>query len=123
MTQFDDRLRGELDADDRAFLKQLEDNRGLFDQLGTTLEGPMGVWTKITLALILAATAFGLFAVWQMFAAETTRGLILWAGAAWAGWTVQVTAKKWLHDRMNTLTILREVKKLELRVARLEDRG
>lgn len=55
-----------------------------------------------------------------MLEAETTRELILWAAAAWAAWTVQIVPKQWGLNRMQTLSILRELKRLELRIARLE---
>ena len=56
---------------------------------------------------------------------ETFRGpmrLILWAGAAWAAWTLQIGIKQWIWSRVNTLSILREMKRMELRMAALEAR-
>lgn len=123
MTDFDTRLRTALTADDEAFLRELEDGRGLWKQLGATLQGPMRAWSAMVIVLSIIATGLGFWSIWQMFQAETTRLLILWAAAAWASWTVQVMLKQWLFDRMNTLTILREIKKLELKVAQLEARA
>lgn len=121
MTAFDDRIRDGLTADDEAFLKDLEDGRGLFRQLGGTLKGPLGGWSALAWGFAVVASVIGVFAVWRMFQADTTRGLILWAAAAWAAWTIQINVKQWIYDRMNTLSILRELKKLELRVTRAEE--
>lgn len=120
MTEFDDRLRQSLTAEDEAFLRELEDRRGLMDQVSATFHGPMRYWTWVANIVILAATATGLFAIWQMFQSETTRGLILWAAAGWAAWTVQIALKQWIWDRINMLNVLRELKKIELRLARIE---
>jgi hypothetical protein len=120
MTEFDDRLRRALDADDEEFLRDLEGERGLFDQLGDTMRGPLGRWGIMAWVIVLVVTAGGFYAIWRMFAAGDTRSLILWAGAAWFLWTVQIAVKQWIFDRMHTLSILRELKRIELRIARLE---
>ena len=122
MTQETDRLRAALEADDETFLNSLEKERGLFAQIGETFRGPMRTMTIAANVAALIATAVGLWAVWKMFGAASTRELILWAGAAWAAWTLQIGIKQWIWSRVNTLSILREMKRMELRMAALEAR-
>ena len=122
MTQDNDRLRAALEADDEAFLNGLEKERGLFAQIGETFRGPMRTMTVVANVAVLIATAVGLWAVWKMFVAASTRELILWAAAAWAAWTLQIGLKQWIWSRVNTLSILREMKRMELRMAALEAR-
>jgi urocanate hydratase len=122
MTQENDRLRAALEADDEAFLNSLEKERGLFAQIGETFRGPMRTMTIAANVAVLIATAVGLWAVWKMFGAASTREMILWAGAAWAAWTLQIGIKQWIWSRVNTLSILREMKRMELRMAALEAR-
>ena len=122
MSTFDEDMRRSLSAEDQAFLRDLEDGRGLFAQLGATFHGPMRFWMMFGWVFIILITAVGFYAIWQMFQTETDRGLILWAAAAWAAWTVQIALKQWVFDRMHLLTILRELKKVELRLAHLETR-
>lgn len=120
MTDFDTRLRQSLEKDDAEFLKDLEDGRGLFVQMSQTFHGPMRFWTFFVGIIIFIMTGLGFYSIWHMFQAETTRGLLLWMSAAWAAWTAQVMLKQWIYDRMNTLSILRELKKIELRLIQLE---
>ncbi|MFN4297197.1 MAG: DUF6768 family protein [Brevundimonas sp.] len=122
MTREIDRLRAALEADDEAFLNSLEKERGLFAQIGETFRGPMRAMTIAANGVALIATAVGLWAVWKMLGAASTRDLILWAAAAWAAWTMQIAIKQWIWSRMNTLSILREIKRMELRMAALEAR-
>lgn len=122
MTDLDNRLRAALSADDEAFLDTLEKERGLFAQIGESFRGPMRAMTVVANIAVLIATAVGLWAIWQMLAADTTRGLILWAAAAWAAWTLQIGLKQWISSRIQTLSVLRELKRLELRLARIEER-
>ena len=122
MPQENDRLRAALEAEDETFLNRLEKERGLFAQIGETFRGPMRTMTIAANVAALIATAVGLWAVWKMFGAASTRELILWAGAAWAAWTLQIGIKQWIWSRVNTLSILREMKRMELRMAALEAR-
>jgi len=122
MTTIDDRIRGALDEDDRAFLASLDDSRGLFMQLGESLGGPLGGWAKLVFAMTFVMAAAMFYCVWELFTATETRDIILWA----TGTVVLVMStgflKDWLFSRMNMFTVLREVKRLQVQVAMLEGR-
>lgn len=122
MTDWNDRLGNGLSAEDEAFLNELDSERGLFERLGDSFQGPMKRWTIFANIAAVVLTFIGLWAIWQLFHANTTRGLVLWAVAVWAAWTMQIALKQWLWDRINMLGILRELKRVELRVARIEER-
>jgi hypothetical protein len=121
MTRFDDELRTALDADDEAFLRELDAERGLFAQMGDTMKGPLGGWATLTFLIGFPMAAFMFLALWNMFAAEGVRELILWT----AGWLAALLAlgfiKQWFFHRMNLIALLRELKRIELRIARIED--
>ncbi|NQZ46252.1 MAG: hypothetical protein HRT63_01810, partial [Erythrobacter sp.] len=46
MTTHDERIATALDQDDQAFLASLETDRGMFEQLGGTMTGPLGAWAR-----------------------------------------------------------------------------
>lgn len=121
MTDFDDRIRGALDADDKQFLASLEGDRGLFRQAGDAMHGPMRKWTILVGLITFAVTALGIYAIWGFINAASTDSLIRWAALGWAAWTVQIALKQWMWDRVNLISILREVKRLELQVAMLRE--
>lgn len=123
MTEFDDRLKAELDADDEAFLRELDsDHRGLFAQMGDTLNGPLGGWAKLIFFVTFPMAGFMFYALWQMFAAETARELILWTAGMLFAANALGMVKQWFFERMNLIATLRELKRIELRVARVEER-
>jgi hypothetical protein len=120
MTDIDDRIRAGLDADDRAFLASLDDQRGFFRQLGDSLGGPLGGWAKLAFGLTFVLGIVLAFAVWKMFTVDETRDLILWATAAIVLINAQGFLKQWLFSRMSLFSVLREVKRLQVQVAMLE---
>ena len=117
----DAKLKAALSADDEQFLRDLEDGRGLIAKVGDSFHGPMRWWAVVCNVFVMIATGFGIWTVIKLLGADTTRGQILWAAAAWASWTMQIALKQWLWDRINMLTVLRELKKIELRLVRLEE--
>jgi len=123
MSDFDRDLSAALSADDQAFLDNLENGRGLFVQLGATLQGPMRFWSYMVGVFSFVFFVLAIYCGWQAFHAEQIREIILWS----AGFLLLSQAigmlKMWLFDRMNLLTILGEMKKIELRVAQLTERN
>lgn len=119
MTEFDDRIRAGLDADDRAFLASLEADRGLFRQMGDAMTGTLGGWARLIFAILPIMAGVLFYCVWQLVTAATTDERIVWGVASLAVLTAQGFAKDWLFSRMNMLAILREVKRLQLQVAML----
>lgn len=123
MSTIDDQIRGALDADDRAFLEGLEHEPGMFRQLGDTFRGPMKGWIILINSAVFLLTILGVYAVWGFLNAQGVESMLRWAALGWAAWTVQIAGKQWLMDRMNMLNILREVKRVELRIAMLSGSG
>lgn len=122
MTDFDRRLGAALDADDTAFLKSLDSDRGLFAQMGDTMAGPLGGWTRLVFGATILLAA-GLFAsLYMLLTAEGVRPTILWATAVIALLFAQGMAKQWLFERINLLAVLKQLKRIELRLAQIEER-
>jgi hypothetical protein len=121
MTDIDDRIRSALDEDDRAFLASL-DSRGLFSQIGDTLGGPLAGWARLVAGIAVVLALLALFAVWKLVTAQSSRELVLWATAVIVVVIAQGFTKDWLFSRMNMFAILREVKRLQLQVAMLQER-
>lgn len=121
MSEIDARIRSALDEDDRAFLDSLDD-RGLFRQLGDSLGGPLGGWAKLVFAVTFVLSLVMFYAVWQLFHAAELRETILWATATVLLMTGIGFLKHWMFSRMNMLSVLREVKRLQVQVAMLAEK-
>ncbi len=123
MTEFDDKIRGALDADDEAFLRELGQERGMFAQVGDTLTGPLGGWAKLVFVIAFLMAMVMFYTVYQIIVADTDREFFAWGMGAFAAFYATSTIKQWFFDRMNLITVMRKSKRIELRIAGLEERG
>ena len=122
MTDIDDRIRGALDEDDKAFLDSLESERGLFRQIGDSWRGPMGGWAKFAFAMSLVFGALMLGVIYKVIhSTDSAFEHSMWAIALLAVLIMLGFLKQWMFERMNMLTILREVKRLQVQVAMLAE--
>lgn len=120
---YDEDLKRVLSEDDEAFLKRVEDDRGLFTQYFAAFHGPMGMWMWFVLILTFVTTGIAVWASYRFIIGAEVVELLKWGAAAWAAWTAQVALKQWAFDRINHVATLRELKKIELRLVHLEERG
>ena len=122
MTNIDDRIRGALDEDDKAFLETLQEDRGMFRQIGDSMTGPLGGWAKVVFGFAILIGLAMLWVVRNLVLSTEVDQATFWAVVLTGTLVVQGFIKEWLFARMNMLTILREIKRLQLQVAMLEER-
>lgn len=119
---FDETLQDKLDEEDVAFLDSLESEKGLYAQMADTFTGPMRWWTALALALSIAFFVLCIAASIRLANAPNLNEALLWlAGFLWSSLAVAMI-KVWFWLRMNQVTLLRELKKIELQIARLSPR-
>lgn len=118
MTDFETRLKDGLSADDEAFLNGLEHEDGLFQQMGGTFSGPLKYWTVFAFILSFVFAGLAGFGLYQVWLAETTKAMFMWfALFSFAALAVSML-KIWFWLRMNHMATMRELKRIELRIAR-----
>lgn len=121
MTEIDDRIRGALDADDRAFLASLDHDRGMFTQVGEVLAGPLGGWSKLIFAVAVVMGFTLVYCSWRFFTASGSEDILWWGLVTLGALMMQGIIKEWFYSRMNLLATLREVRRLQVQVAMLLD--
>ena len=120
-TSIDDRISAALDQDDHAFLANLEADRGMFQQIGDSFKGPLGGWAKFSFGI---AIIIGISLAYSFYRALTAGGgdaMIGWGMTCLALLIMQGFLKEWMFARMNMLTLLSEVKRLQVQVALLSE--
>lgn len=119
MTSVDDRIRGALDEDDRAFLDSLDTKRGMFQQIGDSWHGPLGGWAKFAFAIAIVIGIGLAYAFYRAITADSSDAMLGWGLTTIGLLIMQGFLKEWMFARMNMLMVLREVKRLQLQVAEL----
>ena len=120
-TNIDEKIAASLDGDDRAFLDSLEADRGMFQQIGDSWSGPLGGWAKFSFAIAIAVGIGLAYSFYSALTADTSDAMIGWGLTCIALLIMQGFLKEWMFARMNMLTVLREVKRLQVQVALLSE--
>ena len=126
MNTFDDDIRGAMQtgqvggADD-ASLRSAGDE-GMIQQVAATFRSRMRLWILITWAATLFWVGVALWAAIAFFRAQDTREWIMYACIfLFAGMAVAML-KLWYLMEMNRNTHTREIKRVEMQLARLAEK-
>lgn len=122
MNEFDKKIAEALRKDDADLFGEIDTDPGIFEMLFETFRGKHrwlnllgAVWTLIFLLLgIAAAVAF--------FRADATRELVMWASAFILCLSAVALLKVWYWLEMQRVAVMREIKRVELQIARLAAR-
>lgn len=122
MTNIDRAILDALSKEDAEFLARFEDKNPLDEALGTF----RGSWGAMNIfAAVLTFALFGVFVycAWNLFTVVDARASVVWAfGALWSALAVAML-KMYFWMEMNKNAVLREVKRLELQVARFASKS
>jgi hypothetical protein len=119
MNNLDHAIRDALSKEDAEFLARLDQEQSPFREAMGTFSGKWG--TMNVFAALVTFAMFGLFVycAWNAVTAVDARATVIWsAGALWAALAIAML-KMYFWMEMNKNVVLREVKRLELQVARL----
>lgn len=119
MTNIDDAIRQSLSAEDAKLLETYAGEEPIHRQVLSTLSGRFGPLNAGGSVVGLAAFVFGIWAVWKMVEAVAVRDMLLWGGGAALAFLMVAMIKLWFLMEMQKNAIIREVKRLELQIARL----
>lgn len=119
MSNLDRAIRDALSKEDAEFLSRFE---GHSTPVGEVLDTFRGQWALMNaFAAVITFALFGAFVycAWQMFEATDIRDTVLWSVGAVITMLGVAMLKMYFWMEMNKNVVLREVKRLELQVARL----
>lgn len=121
MSELDKMIEKTLNEEDRAFLARLDREPGYFRQVGGLLAGPLG-WINFLLMVVQAVLFFaGAWCAWEFFQASETILALRWGFSSTvlllSGALLKLST---LWPSMQANRVLREIKRLELQIARTE---
>lgn len=118
MTDLDRLIAETLDEEDRALLDRYGAEQGLWGQVASVFRGALGWYAVLVGVVQMALFGFSLWCAWNFAVAEDVAAMLRWGGAAWFLFTGVMMIKLWFWLQMTSNQIRREVKRLELQVAR-----
>ena len=119
MSRIDDDIQQALTDEDRDFLARFDKEPGSVAQMAGVFSGPLAwIYVAFIVAAVILAP-FGLYCAYQFFNATEPRSLFYWGFGVTAILIVLSVVRLVFFMQINTNRMLREMKRLELQIARL----
>jgi hypothetical protein len=118
MDKHDDLIRSALDAEDRALLAAHAEP-GYFAQATRLFRGPLGWTIWVSYLFGVAAFAFSMYALWQLWQLDDPAAMLRWGVLCVVLLQFSSVAKGYLASHMEANRMLREIKRVELQIALL----
>lgn len=117
MSKLDRMIEDALGEEDRAVMARFGE-QGLFGEIGGLFSGKMAWWVVLTTGVQIALFAAGLYAAAKFLTLDDPVLVMRW-GIAAAVWFTAMSVIKVMHwQQMQANRVIREVKRLELQLAR-----
>ena len=122
MNELDKKIQEALRKEDAELFKEFGGEPSTYEMVMETFRGRYR-W-MVFVAIFYAFVFIGLFifAAIRFLNAEATRDMLMWAAACMFCWLAVFLIKVWYWMELNKNAITREVKRLELQIARLASR-
>jgi hypothetical protein len=120
MSKIDDLIEQSLSEEDEKLLSDYAAEPGYFRQAFGLFRGPLS-W--VMWLVMICNVVIGLFAIWAVWQAMTAGELILtvrWGVAAVIAVQIVTFLRGFMGDHFEANRVLRELKRLELRLVRME---
>ena len=115
----DEKIKQELESDSQELDKILVDDEGLFSRMSGSFRGGMKYWIIMIYFLTLVVGITFLWTGYRFFISTELQGQIFWGICFIIALNMQGFLKQFLFMESNRNSIMREVKRVEVAVARL----
>ena len=119
MNNIDAKIRRALEATDTDLADEFDGDQSMMEMVFDVFRGTQKWLTFLAIFWGLAFMAGSVFGIIQLFKAQETHEHILWGLGVMFCFSAVAMMKIWFWMQMNRNSILREIKRVELQVARL----
>ncbi|OGT69974.1 MAG: hypothetical protein A3H44_14695 [Gammaproteobacteria bacterium RIFCSPLOWO2_02_FULL_57_10] len=99
-----------------------DDDTGLFKLIGLSFKGPLRFTVMFVMLLVVVFVGLALYCAWQMLGTSDVGAKVDWAAGLVVSFIIVGLLRLWYFLELNRLSIVREVKRVELQVALLAER-
>ncbi len=122
MNELDKKIQEALRTEDAELFKDFTEEPSMFEMLMETCRGRHRWLNMLGAFWTLVFLVLGIVAAVKFFSVESTRDIVMWAAACIVCVSAVSMLKIWYFLEMNKNSVTREIKRLELQIARLAAR-
>ncbi len=122
MNELDDKIREALRKEDAELFEDLGGEPSMYEMVMETFRGRYRWMVIVAVFYSIVFIALFVFAAIKFFNAEATRDMMMWAALCIVCWFAIAMLKIWYWMELNKNSITREIKRVELQIARLAAR-
>ncbi len=122
MKDLDKKIQEALRSEDAELFDEFSAEPSIFEMLMETFRGRHRWLVFLTIFWTVVFMVLGVLSVIRFFRAEDTRDMLMWAAASAFFLSGVSMMKVWYWMELNKNAVTREIKRLELQIARLAGR-
>ena len=122
MNELDKKIREALSKEDAEFYKDFGDEPSMFEMAMETFRGKYRWMVIVAVFWTLVFIVVFILAAIRFLNADSTRDMLMWGAACVVCWFAIFMMKVWYWMELNKNALTREIKRLELQIARLAAR-
>ena len=122
MSERDMKIREALRKEDAELFQEIGEEPGIFEIVFETFRGRRRWLNVLGAACTVTFLAFGIVSAVAFFRAEATRDVVMWAAACVMCMSAVAMLKVWYWMELQRIVVMREIKRVELQIARLAAR-
>ena len=115
----DEKIKQQLEQEADDIAQNINDDEGLFSRLTGVYRGGMHVWMGWFFLTVTLVTVIMIWCGYRFFVAEDLQQQVFWGVLFLLSTNAQVSFKMWMFMEMNRNSTIREIKRVELAVAKL----
>jgi len=118
----DEKIKRELEQDNSDFDAILIDDEGLFERASGIFKGGMKRWMIVISLFMIIIGSLAVWAGYRFYVANEMKEQIFWGVCFILGIMVQGFAKQFVIEEANRISIMREIKRVEISVVKLTEK-
>lgn len=122
MKDLDKKIQEALRKEDADLFEEFAGEPSMYEMIMETFRGKYRWMAVVAVFYTIVFIALFIFSAIRFFGAEETREMLMWAALCILCWFAVFVMKVWYWMELNKNALMREIKRLELQIARLAGR-
>ncbi len=117
----DEKIKQVLDQESKQIDELMLEEKGVFGMIGATFKGGNRFWLLLVYFFAILVSVLMFWTAYRFWIAEELRQMVFFGFCFLAAMQAQIALKMWGFMEMNRTSMVREIKRVELQLARTRD--